>query len=156
MNIKAYPGLGFGVEAGMWFARSDVVDWAFEVGMSYQDLTDGFNNIDTAESGKWVGARLGVKASFMPKCNSHPVLRAGFGWNVATGDVANEYDIGDITESISAVNYFGGYLGIGWEWDLFRGRVTTGPEIYAFGGFPEQGDDWAVTGTFAWHFLVNF
>ena len=132
------------------------MDWAWEVGLSYQDLTDDFNNISKGEAGKWMGARVGVKANFLPRGNHHPVLRAGFGWNIATGDVSNNFDIGDITETDFAVNYFGGYLGIGYEFDLFNGAVTTGPEIFGFAGVGDRSDAEAYTATIAWNFLVNF
>jgi len=155
-NLSAYPGIGFGVEFGMWFARSNCVDWAGELNLNYQDLTEDFNNIHSGEGGKWVNARLGVKASFMPRGNSHPVLRAGLGWGVESGDAGEDYDIGDIPENPGQTNFFGGYVGAGWEWDLFNGRVTTGPEVWAFAGYPEKGSDWAWTATFAWHVLFNF
>lgn len=156
ISLQAYPGLGFGVEFGMWFARLSCVDLAWEVGLSYQDLTDSFNGIETGQAGKWMGARAGVKASFLPQGNSHPTLRAGLGWNIATGDVSNNYDIGDITETDFAINYFGGYLGVGWEFDLFNGAITTGPEIFGFAGFGDRDNAEAYTATIAWHFLVNF
>ena len=57
-----------------------------------------------------MGARLGLKASFLPKKCIHPVVRAGLGWNIATGDMRNDFDIGDIPATPRAVNYFGGYL----------------------------------------------
>ena len=56
----------------------------------------------------------------------------------------------------SLKNYFGGYVGVGWEWDLFGGCVTTGPEVWAWAGYPEDGADWGWTATVAWHFLFNF
>ncbi len=65
--LQAYPGLGWGVEFGQWFCRTKCADLAWELNMNYQDLTDDFNNISTGQSGKWMGARLGVKASFFPK-----------------------------------------------------------------------------------------
>ncbi len=57
------------------------------------------------------------------------------------------------------MNYFGGYVGLGLELDLFKGRVTTGPEIYAFAGplaDRTEGDDGAYTATVAWHVILNF
>ena len=66
------------------------------------------------------------------------------------------YDIGDITETDFAINYFGGYLGVGWEFDLFNGAITTGPEIFGFAGFGDRDNAEAYTATIAWHFLVNF
>lgn len=155
-SLQAYPGLGFGVEFGMWFARSSCVNWAWEFSLNYQDLYTDFNNIHSQEGGKWNSARLGVKASFLPQGNSHPVLRAGLGWGVESGDADNDYDIGDIIDTPGQTNYYGGFFGVGWEFDLFKGRITTGPEVYAFAGYPEEGDEWTWTGTFAWHFLVNF
>lgn len=156
ISIQAYPGLGVGVLFGGWFARTSCANFAWEIGLSYQDLTDDFNNIATGEAGKWMGARVGVKTSFFPRKNHHPTLRAGFGWNIATGDVSNDYDIGDITETEFAVNYFGGYLGIGYEFDLFNGAITTGPEVWGFAGWGDRDSAEAYTATVAWHFLVNF
>jgi len=133
---------------------------SWEFNLNYQDLTDGFNGIDTGQSGKWNSARVGLKASFFPKKQSHPTVRAGLGWAIATGDTKDDFDFGTIKRpENTATNYFGGYVGVGWEWDfeLCGNCFTTGPEFYVFGGFSDQGsDDYAFTGTVAWHFLWNF
>jgi hypothetical protein len=147
--VAGGPGLGGGIFAGLPVGRDSLAVWFLEGNLTYQDLS-AFA-VDENQSGKFMQALVGFKGLFMPDCNFHPTVRAMVGWMVATGDPA-AVDIADIP---AFDDYFGGYLSVGFEWDVSR-RFSTGPELGVFGGWGVNDADFAVVPQFRWNFIFNF
>jgi hypothetical protein len=148
----ALPGLGFGVNGGWIFSRNCTANLALEVGMNYQDLWTGINDNEDF-TGKLFGANVGVKASFLPEARHHPVLRAGLGWRFQSEN--------NRTSDVGLVDlkgeYYGGYVGVGYEFDLgCNGCWTTGPSADFWAGVRPSGSGWGRTLTLGWHLIRNF
>jgi hypothetical protein len=142
-----------GVEFGRVFKITDAVRWSWEMSLNYQDLYQGFNN-NEGRTGKWVFARLGVKASLSPRARSHWTFRGGLAWGRATEDPGRNLDIGTF-DAPGRGDYYGGYVGLGYEWDLFDCCITTGPEVQLFAGVRPSGSGWAIAPSLMWHVLFN-
>ncbi len=140
------PAAGGAVEFGQVFARSNLANWSFEIEGAFEDLNTPLFGDDGTTGGTWAQAQGGVKASFLPLRRGHPTARAGFTWFRATED----------TKFISgADDYFGFYVGAGYEWDVSP-LITTGPEVSVVIAAPEKSGDFDVIPQFQWHVIFNF
>jgi len=149
ISVNGLPGLGAGAEFGVNFKNTRKVMWSWEMGIQYQDLTAAISG--ESLSGKYFQLRAGVRARFKPCCKGHPTLRAGVSWFNVTGD-----PIGIDTAQIDSIgDYLGGYLGLGYEWDIGR-RWSTGPEAAITVGTNVNNGDIAIVPTVFWHFNYRF
>ncbi len=148
-----YPGLGFMIEGGLFLGNRLGADIYAEMSMHYQDFTDGFNGINDQNNANIVMWHAGFKMVLRPCCNLRPALRGGIGWAHTSGLDPNRDDV-DFGEINTLQNSFGGYVGVGLETDLFKGRITTGPEFRFFAGAGEGGEA-LIAPIIIWHVLVN-
>lgn len=143
--VLAGPGFGGGAEFGQVFARSPAVTWSFEGAAAWADLSATPFGGNEDQGGSWGQIRGGVKASFNPCGRGHPTARAGLLWFRATQDAEFIDGPGD---------YFGGYLGLGYEWDVTR-WFTTGPEVTVLLAAQEKSVSIVAVPQIQWHFIFN-
>lgn len=154
-HVSMVPGIGFGLEGGYIVRRSPMADIALELAMPYQDLYHGILN-NEKDTGKTIGGNIGVKMIFRPECNGHPILRGGFGWRFLT-EHNRSGDVGKLDEK---GEYFGGYLSLGYEWDIGKScnsrGWSTGPSVDLWGGLRSFETPSAWTAGVSWHLVKNF
>lgn len=146
-SFSAIPGVGLALEGGKVFARKDKFDWAAEAQVFRHFLDDkDFADDGFADHGRVTAVRAGLKHSTNPGHKRHVTWRYGFQFYRATGEPGIIERAGD---------YYGGYMGIGFETDLSR-RWTMGPEISVAFMQGEGDRQFEVVPTFFWHLFFNF
>jgi hypothetical protein len=163
LSLSVLPGLGGGIEYGMHTSVTDCAVWSLEVGMHYQDFTEGLTN--EKANGSLTMATLGVRIRLQPRARGHWMLRGGLAWAHAEG---NPIDV-DTASLDYRGDYIGIYAGAGYEWDLGC-HWSTGPEARIYGGYvfdklrdrdPAIGanpsrDEFGFFGMFLWHLDYRF
>ena len=146
------PGYGGALEFGINFKRTKSVLWSWDFALMYLDYTDAIDGGDNKEGGKANMFRAGVRARFMPCCRWHPTVRAGLSWFQAGG----KPELLSAAEIDADGDYFGGYVGVGLEFDINR-RWSTGPEIMGYAGVDlSNTDQTAFMGMLWWHLNYKF
>lgn len=136
------PALGGAFEFGQVFRRDGTAVWSFELQAGAQVLDD---YMWSHGDGDWAQLRGGFKASFSPRCKGHLTGRLGMAWVRSTGE----------TEFLSKPeDYYGAYVGVGYEYDL-NPHLTTGPELTFLLMSVEKTFDIEVVPQFQWHFIVK-
>ncbi len=138
------PGIGGGMTFGQVFARNRRAVWSFELSAQKQSIDDIFgapnDSLNDSADAAYSQVRAGAKASFSPDCRRHLTARFGFAAFKATG--TNDF-------IDKATTYYGGYVGVGYEWDLNR-HWSTGPEATVLFGSEGHGAEQFVP-QFSWH-----
>jgi hypothetical protein len=142
--FSAIPGVGLAVEGGKVLARKDTFDWSGEAQFVWQFLDDkDLADDGQADHGEMMAVRAGFKHSTSPGAKRHFTLRYGFEYYRATGEPGIVDRAGD---------YYGGYVGFGFETELGE-HWTMGPELdVAILG----GEGTAVVPGFFWHLVYDF
>ncbi|MFI5402524.1 MAG: hypothetical protein ACHQ1G_06270 [Planctomycetota bacterium] len=144
-SFAAIPGVGLAVEGGKVLARPEQFDWSGEAQFVWQFLDDkDLADDNRADHGEMLAARAGFKHSTNPGHKRHLTLRYGFEFYRATGDPGIVEQAGD---------YYGGYVGFGFETELSR-HWTMGPELSV--AFLEGEGSFEVVPGFFWHLAYDF
>ncbi len=138
------PAVGGGLEFGQVFRRSRLATWSFEGRFAVQGLGNELRGSSSQETFSEVQG--GLKASFRPLSRAHPVVRAGASWTRVGGPTHLFGHAGD---------FYGGYVGLGWEWDI-TDAFTTGPEVSALVATRQNTFELVAIPQLAWHFIVRF
>jgi len=145
--FSAIPGVGLAAGGGKIFHRGEKHDWAAEAQIVRHFLDDtDFADDDLGAPGRMTAVRAGLKHRMSPGHKRHATVRYGIQFYRATGTPGIVDDPGD---------YFGPYLGLGFETDLSR-RWTMGPEISVAFLEGEGGLGSEIVPTFFWHLFWNF
>jgi len=112
------PGAGVALTAAQRFhPGTERSDFAFEMTGTFGSVLDA----GAAGSGDFFQVQAGVKQTLSPGHPRRPVVRYGLTWLRATSSSSLLDEAGD---------YFGGYAGVGYEWDLSP-RWTIAPQVNA-------------------------
>ncbi len=146
LAAMALPSIGGGFGFGQVFSREDGKTWSFEALAGLQSLDDGTLWADS--DGEFGQFRGGVKVAFADRGMGHWVGRAGLAFLRNTGEIQGFSDTGD---------YFGGYVGIGYEFEINK-WLTMGPEISLTVADKEglSDIDIEVLPQFLWHVIIKF
>lgn len=143
-----FPGWGGQALVGLTVASSSSLEWAVELGYSYDDLTEWFTG--EGQTGKVHAYTLGLLARTDPCGCRHWSFRGGIAaFNVTGRPQEIEFDFVDLPEPGV---YYGGYLGIGYEWDLSP-NWSTGPEARILGGWSDDTFGW--TPMLMWNLYIR-
>jgi hypothetical protein len=148
--VAVLPGIGAGLEFGVQVGASRCANTYLDFSLQYQDLYEEF--IEEDQTGKFTNARVGLKWEFNPCGCHHPTLRVGGTWFFASGN-PDVIDVSDI--AVRNGDWFGVYLGLGWEWEINR-RLSTGPEASVIFAWDSATGTTGIVPTFMWHFNVRF
>jgi len=114
------PNVGLQVFGGRVIGGSRAAPTSLEAGLTWQFLDDeAFADDGNPEAGDWVQADVGLRFTRSIACARRSVLRVGASYVHAEGEPNILQFPGD---------YFGGYVGVGFETDL-NGSVTIGPDL---------------------------
>ena len=114
------PNVGLQVFGGRVIGGRCTAPTSLEAGLTWQFLDDeAFADDGNPEAGNWFQADVGLRFTRSIACARRSVLRVGASYVHAEGDPNILQFPGD---------YFGGYVGVGFEADL-NGSVTIGPDL---------------------------
>lgn len=114
VGLSAVPSVGGSISLDQKFDESDFFNWAFELRGVFQG-----GAASSMQQGHFFEAEMGVRQTLSPGHPEHLYFRYGVTWLRATGD----------PNLISAPgDYFGGYAGAGYEWEL-NDQLSIGPEF---------------------------
>jgi hypothetical protein len=146
-SFSAIPGVGLAAGGGKVLARPEMFDWSGEAQFVWHFLDDkDFADDGFSDHGRMTALRAGFKHTTSPGHKRHATCRYGFQYYRATGQPGIVDETGD---------YYGAYLGLGFETEL-GAHWTMGPEISV--AFMDGAGDRSteVVPTFFWHLIYDF